>query len=257
MSMSMEGKSVMVTGAAQGIGLACAKAFAEYGAKVALCDIDADQVTAAAGQLPGNALGLVCDVSKRSDVDRAIKETADRFGGLDVAISNAGIVAPGDVLEISEEDYDRVIGVNLKGGFLVGQAAAKKMVEVGAQGSIIFMSSVNAVLAIANQVPYAVSKGGLSQLTKVMALGLAKHNIRVNAIGPGSIETEILKSVMQDEAARTMILSRTPMGRVGTPDEVANVALFLASDYASYLTGQTIYPDGGRMSLNYVVPVET
>ena len=257
MSMSMEGKSVVVTGAAQGIGLACAKAFAEHGAKVALCDIDADQVKTVAEQLPGNALGLVCDVSKSADVDRAINEAADRFGGLDVAISNAGIVAAGDVLEISEEDYDRVIGVNLKGGFLVGQAAAKKMVEVGAQGSIIFMSSVNAVLAIANQVPYAVSKGGLSQLTKVMALGLAKHNIRVNAIGPGSIETEILKSVMQDEAARTMILSRTPMGRVGTPEEVANVALFLASDYASYLTGQTIYPDGGRMSLNYVVPVET
>jgi glucose 1-dehydrogenase len=138
--------------------------------------------------------------------------------------------------------------------FLVGQAAARAMVAQG-KGAIVNMSSTNAVVAIPNQVPYATSKGGVNQLTKVMALALADKGVRVNAIGPGSILTDLLKTVMQDEAARRKILSRTPMGRCGEPSEIAKVALFLASDDASYLTGQTIYPDGGRLALNYTVPV--
>jgi glucose 1-dehydrogenase len=123
-------------------------------------------------------------------------------------------------------------------------------------GAIVNMSSINAVLAIPNQTPYAVSKGGLGQLTKVMALALAPHGIRVNAIGPGSILTEMLQTVMQDEEARRRVLSRTPLGRCGEPEEVARVALFLASDDASYVTGQTVYADGGRLALNYTVPVK-
>jgi NAD(P)-dependent dehydrogenase (short-subunit alcohol dehydrogenase family) len=124
----------------------------------------------------------------------------------------------------------------------------------GGRGVVINMSSVNAVLAIANQVPYTVSKGALNQLTKVMAIGLADKGIRVVGIGPGSIATELLKTaVMGNEAAKTRILSRTPMGRLGDPDEVARVAVFLASDDASYLTGTTLYPDGGRLALNYVM----
>jgi NAD(P)-dependent dehydrogenase (short-subunit alcohol dehydrogenase family) len=128
------------------------------------------------------------------------------------------------------------------------------MVKQG-KGAIVNMSSTNAVVAIPNQVPYATSKGGVNQLTKVMALALADKGVRVNAIGPGSILTDLLKTVMSDEAARQKILSRTPMGRCGEPAEIAKVALFLASDEASYLTGQTIYPDGGRLALNYTVPV--
>jgi NAD(P)-dependent dehydrogenase (short-subunit alcohol dehydrogenase family) len=138
--------------------------------------------------------------------------------------------------------------------FLVGQAAARAMVAQG-KGAIVNMSSTNAVVAIPNQVPYATSKGGVNQLTKVMALALADKGVRVNAIGPGSILTELLQAVMSDAAARRKILSRTPMGRCGEPQEVAKVALFLASDEASYITGQTIYPDGGRLALNYTVPV--
>jgi NAD(P)-dependent dehydrogenase (short-subunit alcohol dehydrogenase family) len=138
--------------------------------------------------------------------------------------------------------------------FLVGQAAARAMVAQG-KGAIVNMSSTNAVVAIPNQVPYATSKGGVNQLTKVMALALADKGVRVNAIGPGSILTDLLRVVMSDEAARRKILSRTPMGRCGEPSEVAKVALFLASDDASYLTGQCIYPDGGRLALNYTVPV--
>jgi glucose 1-dehydrogenase len=128
--------------------------------------------------------------------------------------------------------------------------------EGGAPGAIVNMSSVNAVFAIANQVPYSISKGGINQLTKVMALALAPHGIRVNAIGPGSIATDMLGSVMDDAEARKRILSRTPLGRIGEPSEIASIAAFLVSDDASYITGQTIYADGGRLPLNYTVPVK-
>jgi NAD(P)-dependent dehydrogenase (short-subunit alcohol dehydrogenase family) len=140
--------------------------------------------------------------------------------------------------------------------FLCGQAVARHMVARGVRGAIVNMSSLNAVLAIPNQVPYTVSKGGVNQLTKVMALALAPHGIRVNGIGPGTIATEMARAaVLGTEEARRKILSRTPLGRLGEPEEIAAVAAFLASDDASYLTGQTIYPDGGRLGLNYTVPV--
>ena len=175
-------------------------------------------------------------------------------------VNNAAILAAKDFLDLDEADFDRVIRVNLKGAFLCGQAVARHMVERvegGRQaGRHRQPSSVNAVFAIANQVPYSVSKGGINQLTKVMALSLAPHGIRVNAIGPGSIMTEMLETVMADAEARRRILSRTPLGRIGEPKEIAAIAAFLASDEASYITGQTIYADGGRLPLNYTVPVK-
>ena len=160
------------------------------------------------------------------------------------------------MLDLAEEDYDRVLRTNLKSVFLCGQAAARRMVAQGGGGIIINMASVNALLAIPNQVPYCAAKGGVDQLTKVMALSLAPYGIRVNAIGPGSIMTDILRGIATDKAAERRLLSRTPLGRVGEPEEVAAVASFLASKDASYITGQTIYPDGGRLGLNYVVPVK-
>jgi NAD(P)-dependent dehydrogenase (short-subunit alcohol dehydrogenase family) len=175
-------------------------------------------------------------------------------------VNNAGIVAGADFLDVTEEDFDRVLRVNLKGFFLCGQAAARQMVkqigEGGTPGSIVNMSSVNAVFGLPNQVPYTVSKGGINQLTKSMAVSLATYGIRVNAIGPGSIATDILASVNNDPDARRRLLSRTPLGRIGEPSEIAAIAAFLASDDASYITGQTIYADGGRMPLNYTVPVK-
>jgi glucose 1-dehydrogenase len=203
---------------------------------------------------------LQCDVSKSAEVRATIERTLDAFGAVDVLVNNAAIIKGIDFLEISEADFDAVLNVNLRGAFLMAQAVARQMVaqvKAGRRpGSIINMSSVNAVFAIANQVPYSVSKGGLNQLTKVMALSLAEHGIRVNGIGPGSINTRILKTVMTDEAARAKLLSRTPLGRIGEPEEIASVAAFLASDDASYITGQTIYADGGRLPLNYTVPVK-
>jgi NAD(P)-dependent dehydrogenase (short-subunit alcohol dehydrogenase family) len=171
-------------------------------------------------------------------------------------VANAGIVHACEFLDLKEEDFDRVLDVNLKGVFLAGQAAARQMVKQGGGGAIVNMSSVNAVMAIPNQVPYVVSKGAINQLTKVMALALAPHRIRVNGIGPGTILTELAKNaVLGNREAERKILSRTPLGRMGEPGEIATVAAFLASDEASYMTGQTLYPDGGRLALNYTVAV--
>lgn len=259
---SLTGKVAVVTGGAKGIGLACAKRLSADGAKVVIADVDeaAGESEAAAIAADGHeAVFVHCDVAKKLDVRNLVTATLDAHGAIDVLVNNAGVVVGGDFLAISEADFDRVLAINLKGAFLVGQAVARQMVEQvnagAAPGSIINMSSVNAVFAIANQVPYTISKGGMNQLTKVMALALAPHGIRVNAIGPGSIMTDILKSVASDEEARRKILSRTPLGRIGDPAEIASIAAFLASDDASYITGQTIYADGGRLPLNYTVPV--
>ena len=256
--MRLKDKVAVVTGAAAGIGLACAQRFAGEGAKVVLSDIDGDKGAAAAqaiAETGAEARFVPCDVGDKAQVDALIVAAVAAYGGLDCAIANAGIVHACDFLELAEEDFDRVIRVNLKGVFLTGQAAARQMVAQGRGGTIINMSSVNAVMAIPAITPYVAAKGGVNQLTKVMALALVDHGIRVNAIGPGSIMTEVFKAVATDKAAMNKILSRTPMGRVGAPDEVASVALFLACEDSSYITGQTIYPDGGRLALNYTVPV--
>lgn len=257
--MQLEDKVAIVTGGAHGIGLATARRYVAEGAKVVIADVDA-----AAGEAAASALGRACcsfvrtDVGDRRDADRAVDAARRLFGGLDILVNNAGIVHGADFLDLEETDFDRVLRINLKGAFLVGQAAAKCMVaQVKAgkpPGAIINMSSVNAVVAIPNQVPYCVSKGGLAQLTKVMALSLAPYGIRVNAIGPGSIMTDILKAVATDREAKRKILARTPLGRIGEPEEIASIAVFLACGDSSYISGQTVYADGGRLGLNYVMP---
>lgn len=259
--MALENKTVIVTGAARGIGFATAKRCVEDGAKVVLTDIDEDAGHAAEEDLRklGEATFVHGDVSERLDVRNMVAATLGAYGDIDALVNNAGIVHGADFLDLEEADFDRVLKVNLKGTFLCGQAVARYMVsrieEGGPAGAIVNMSSVNAVLAIPNQVPYTLSKGGVNQLTKIMALSLADYGIRVNAIGPGSISTDLLKAAVSDENARTKILSRTPMGRLGDPKEIAGIVAFLLSDDASYITGQTIYADGGRLPLNYTVPV--
>ena len=256
--MRLEGKVALVTGAAQGIGFACARAFAAEGARVVLADVNEERGREAATGL--GAAFVRCDVSRKAEVSAAVEKAVREFGRLDLLVANAGIVHAADFLDLEEADFDRVLAVNLKSMFLFSQAVARRMIDQqwphGSGGAIVSMSSVNAVLAIPNQIPYVVSKGGVNQLTKVTAIALASHGIRVNAIGPGTILTEMAKvAVLQNEEARRKILSRSPLGRCGEPEEIAAVAAFLASDDASYITGQTIYPDGGRLALNYTVPV--
>jgi glucose 1-dehydrogenase len=259
MFMQLENKVAIVTGGAHGIGLAIAKRYVAEGAKVVIADVDT-----AAGEAAASSLGARCsfvrtDVGDSRDADHVVAEACRLFGGVDILVNNAGIVHGADFLDLEEADFDRVLRTNLKGAFLVGQAAARRMVaQVKAgkpPGAIINMSSINAVVAIPNQVPYCVSKGGLAQLTKVMALSLAPYGIRANAIGPGSIMTDILKAVGTDREAKRRILARTPLGRIGEPEEIASIAVFLACRDSSYITGQTVYADGGRLGLNYVMPV--
>jgi NAD(P)-dependent dehydrogenase (short-subunit alcohol dehydrogenase family) len=254
----LQGKAAIVTGGAKGIGRAIAERLVEDGARVVIADVDEEAGRAAAAATGGRFIR--CDVGDRDQVQKLATSTVEAFGAIDVLVNNAGIVHAADFLEVSEADFDRVLRVNLKGTFLAGQAVARRMVEQvkagGRPGVIVNMSSVNAVFAIANQVPYSASKGGINQLTKVMALALAPHGIRVNAIGPGSIMTDMLASVNKDKAAKNRLLSRTPLGRIGDPSEIAAIAAFLASDDASYITGQTIYADGGRLPLNYTVAVK-
>ena len=252
--MRLADKVAIVTGATQGIGLACTQRLIQEGARVMMVDIKPEGA-GGADALGEAARFFAADVSQKADVDAMIGATMQAFGRVDILINNAGVTHAADFLDLAEEDFDRVIRINLKSMFLCGQAAARQMVLQQA-GCIINMSSVNAELAIPNQVPYVVSKGGINQLTKVMALNLAPHGIRVNGIVPGTILTELAKkAVLSSPEARHTILSRTPAGRCGEPEEIASVAAFLASDDASYMTGQTMYVDGGRLALNYTVPV--
>lgn len=252
MSGRLAGKRAIITGAAQGIGKAIAKAFVAEGADLILADIDEARLAETAAELGQEA--LVCDLSRKAEIDRLFARVTARWGGLDLLVNNAGVTHAAELNELTEEDFDRVMAINLKAA-LWGTQAAARLMEPGS--AVVNMSSVNAVLGIPNQIPYALSKGALKQLTNVTALALAPKGIRVNAVGPGSIMTEMLKGIMTDRAAEQKILSRTPLGRCGEPEEVAAVAVFLASDESSYITGQTIYPDGGRLGLNYTVPVNS
>ena len=248
----------MITGGAQGIGEACARLFLEQGAKVVIVDIHNERGQSLASQLQQQGheiLFIASDIGNKAEVDAVIKQVIAQHGRSDVLVSNAGIFKAAPFLEVSESDFDEVLRVNLKGAFLMGQAAARVMKDQGG-GAIVHMSSVNGVLAIPEIASYNVSKGGLNQLTRAMALALADDGIRVNAVAPGTIATELAsKAVLTSEEARNKILGRTPMKRLGDPSEVAHVVAFLASDAASYMTGEVITVDGGRMALNYTVKV--
>jgi NAD(P)-dependent dehydrogenase (short-subunit alcohol dehydrogenase family) len=249
-----QGRVVLVTGGAQGIGAACARRFAREGAQVVIADVARAPGEALARELGG--LFVACDVGDKAQVDALVAQVLAAYARIDVLVNNAGIFKAADFLDISEADFDAVLRVNLRGAFLVAQAVARAMVQTGTRGAIVHMSSVNGVMAIPNIASYNVSKGGINQLTRVMALALADHGIRVNAVAPGTIATELAaQAVLTSEDARRKILSRTPLKRLGEPAEVADVVAWLASEAASYVTGEIVAVDGGRLALNYTVPL--
>ncbi len=257
-TMSLAGKSVLVTGGARGIGHACAERFLAEGCRVVISDINEDSGAQAAKELSadgGEVRFVPCDTGDKAQVDAMVETAAGHFDGIDVLVNNAGIMKVAEFLDVTEEDFDAVIRVNVKGVFFVGQAVGRRMVDQGRGGAIVNLASVVATLATTDTVPYVTSKGGVKQLTKGMALALAPYGIRVNAVGPGTIKTELAGLVMRDNRARETMLSRTPIGRLGEPEDIASVIAFLAGDDAGYITGQTVYADGGRLALNFMVPI--
>ncbi len=241
----------LVTGAAQGIGYACAEALAEDGAQLILCDINADGVQEAAARLGHGATAMHCDMADTDQINAMFDAIEAEHGVVEILVNNAGVALPGDFLTTSLDEFRKVIDINLIGTFAALQRAAKSMVAREVQGSIINMSSINAVVAIPSIAAYCASKGGVTQLTKAAALALAPHNIRVNAVGPGSIDTAMMASVNANPDAMKTVMSRTPLQRVGSAREIGDTVAFLASKKASYITGETIYVDGGRLGMNY------
>jgi NAD(P)-dependent dehydrogenase (short-subunit alcohol dehydrogenase family) len=249
--MKLKGKVAVITGGTKGIGLGIAIEFAREGASVVI--VGRDLRTGAEGFAQLEALGasclfVPCDVAKLDDLDSVIAKTVERFGRLDIYVANAGINDPAKTpyLDIAPEQYDAIMDVNLRGMFFGGQKAARQMVKQGQGGVIINMSSVNAHLALDSQMVYTTSKGGIQQLTKVQAVALAPYGIKVNAMAPGPIDTDLMRAVGSNKQLMDTILSRTPIGRIGTTKECGRLAVFLACEDSDFIFGQSIYNDGGR-----------
>ena len=249
--MKLKDKVAIIAGGTKGIGLGIALEFVHEGAKVVVGGTTDKNGQAAIDEIKaagGDGLFINCDVANLAALDNIVEQTIDRFGRLDIYVANAGINDANKThfLDITPEQYERIMAVNLKGMFFGGQKAAQQMVAQGDGGVIINMSSVNAYLALDSQVVYTISKGGIQQLTKVQAVALAPHNIKVNAIAPGPIETDLMRRVGSDKQLMDTILSRTPQGRIGTPQECGQLAVFLASDDSNFIFGQSIFIYGGR-----------
>ncbi|UVH59803.1 SDR family oxidoreductase [Variovorax paradoxus] len=256
--MRLAGKVAVVTGAARGIGRATAERLLAEGAKVVVSDIDTETLTRTAGEIgaEANVFAVRTDVSKKNEVVDLVEAAVQHFGAIDIMVNNAGIAPVVEFLDVTEEMLSRVLDVNLKGAFYGTQAAGREMIGRGKGGVIINMSSINSGLANPNVAPYAISKGGMNQVTSTAAVAFAPHGIRVVGVGPGTIMTDMVAGAFVQSAGNHAILSRTPLGRYGQPSEIASVVAFLASEDASYITGETMYVDGGRRVLNYVVPVK-
>ncbi|RME99963.1 MAG: SDR family oxidoreductase [Chloroflexi bacterium] len=247
--MKLKDKIAIVTGATKGIGVAIAQEYVKEGAKVVCTGRTVElgqKVVDDIRATGGDAIFVRCDVSKKADVDHVVAETVKTYGTVDIVVNNAGVNHSADFFEITEEDWDWVMSVDLKGTFLMSQAAARVMVEQDKPGVIVNIGSVMAILALGDQIPYCAAKGAVNQLTKAMGLSLIGRGIRVNCVSPGPVLTELMERVVHNEEKHKQLMDRLPIGYIASCEEIARVCVFMASDDSSYFVGQSIYPDGGR-----------
>jgi NAD(P)-dependent dehydrogenase (short-subunit alcohol dehydrogenase family) len=243
----LNGKVAIVTGGSSGIGKAIAKSYLDHGAKVVIMDVDEEGLQGIERELAKfkeKILLVKADITKVTDVKKAVDETVKKWKKIDILVNNAGVGTISSLTEMTEEEWDYVLNVNLKGMFLFTREVAKVMIEQE-EGCIINISSINEEIPLAGEIHYCVSKGGVKMLTRTVALELAPHNIRVNAIAPGMTETALTEEILVIPELKNAVLHQIPLGRIGKPEDIAKVAVFLASDYASWVTGATIYVDGG------------
>jgi NAD(P)-dependent dehydrogenase (short-subunit alcohol dehydrogenase family) len=253
MNIDLTGKVAIVTGARRGMGRSHALKLSEAGAKVVVSDISLEDCQKVVEEIRKNkkeALAIKCDVTKKEEIEKMVEETLKEWGRIDVLVNNAGIADFKPFLEMKEEDWDRTIDINLKGYFLCAQRVAKEMVKQNS-GSIINIASVamgQVGIGFPSLVHYCASKGGIVAMTEAMALELAPYNIRVNAISPGAIDTPMVDPLRVDKATLEGVLNRIPLKRMGKPEEISHLVVFLASDNASYITGATFVADGGWLA---------
>ncbi|SEQ45704.1 glucose 1-dehydrogenase/3-oxoacyl-[acyl-carrier protein] reductase [Virgibacillus subterraneus] len=248
--MRLAGKTALITGGSLGIGRAVALCFAQEGAKVAISGRGKEALEETASIIRskgGEALSIVADVQSKSEIDRMVDYVLKSWGRIDILINNAGICHSKPVLDITEEEWDQHLDINLKGTFLSSQRVAREWVKRGEGGNIVNMSSVNGIQAEDNQAHYNTSKGGINLLTMSMALELAEKDIRVNALCPGFIETRLTRPAIQNRPVIKEYLKTIPMKRVGLPEDIAGAALFMASDDSRYMTGHCLVVDGGQV----------
>ncbi len=251
MGTKLKEKVAIVTGAAKGIGKGVATVFSREGASVIIADLDASAGTMTSEEIrkgKGEALFVKTDVASESEVKNMVQNTVDRYGAVHILVNNAGIGVYKSVLDTSSEDWDRCLGVNLKGAFLCAKYVIPHM-QAARGGSIVNIASVHAIATVGSVAPYAASKGGMAALTRNMAIDYAKDNIRVNAICPGWIYTPLIESIFASapdpEEMRRQVTERQLLGRLGTPEDIGLAALYLASDDSSFVTGSLLFVDGG------------
>ena len=250
----LKNKVAIITGARRGMGRTHALALAASGAKIVVSDISKEDCQVVVEEIKkqgGEAIAVKCDVTKKGEVEEMVQAAIKKWGRVDILVNNAGIAEFASFLEMTEEQWDRTLDINLKGYFLCSQAAAKEMAKQKSPGVIINIASVamgQQGVGFPNIVHYCASKGGIVAMTEALALELAPYNIRVNAVAPGMIETPMIDTVKSDPKMLAGLLTRVPLRRVGKPEEVSSLVLFLASDASSYMTGSTIVIDGGWLA---------
>ena len=248
--MNLKNKVAIVTGSRRGIGKAIALALAKAGANIVVSDINLDDCNKLVEEIKainGNALAVKTDVSNPEDVSQMINLTTEKFGKVDILVNNAGIYMQKSFTDVTEQDFDRTLDINLKGVFLCSKAVVPEMIKQG-KGKIINIASIAGQVGFANSSAYCASKGAIINITRELALELAQYKINVNAIGPGVIETDMTKDLLEDKATKETLLANIPLSRIGKPEDIANAALFLASDNSDYITGITLFVDGGWLT---------